>query len=106
MLPNCLESEKAELGSPATWPDISSGRSNFLGVARLGSPPLIRIVSLLRERPMASKPSSPNPMGSINLWHDAQAAFSTCAERRWRRVEGLSSVGSGRLVLTLGGGGG
>ena len=40
------------------------------------------------------------------MWQEAQSGFSTCAESRWRWVSGLSSVGSGSVVLTFGGGGG
>src|SRR4051812_42028662 len=45
-------------------------------------------------------------MGSIRRWQEAHRGFASWLDIRWRRVSGLSALASGRLVSTLGGGGG
>src|SRR5436309_16055372 len=64
--------------------------------------------SLIRHAPTASKFSSDNPIGSINLWQDAQGSFVRCSSSRCRTDNILASplVAFSLSAGTFGGGGG
>src|SRR5579884_1669551 len=62
-------------------------------VVLMGSP-----LSFVRQAPTALKLSREKPIGSIILWHDAQAGLARCASRR-SRTEGNFSPAIVSLVV-------
>ena len=62
-------------------------------------------VSIVRQRPTASKFSSASPIGSITPWHCRQPGFDRWLSSRARSVFGASPLGCDRSVSTSGGGG-
>src|SRR4029079_17926218 len=66
----------------------------------------VKPLSVVRYFPMASKFSSGNPSGSMNLWHTAHESTVMWTSSRWRLVIGVFVGRSTTAVLTSGGGGG
>src|SRR5258705_245649 len=62
--------------------------------------------SFVRQAPMASKFSSPNPNGSMRVWQEAQIAFLRCSSNCSRIEDDKPILASSRFGTSGGGGGG
>src|SRR6267378_2541089 len=62
--------------------------------------------SFVRQAPIASKFSSPNPKGSMRVWQEAQIAFLRCCSSCSRIDEDKPILVSSRFGTSGGGGGG
>src|SRR5262249_18708403 len=108
--PNSRGELKVESGIPTIDPLVSMGSITDLGCWRRPPPPWLAFANVSlnssRRMPMASYFSSPQPIGSIRLWHDAHVGLVTCSDIRSRLVCGCASEEGGRFVFTPAGGGG
>jgi hypothetical protein len=94
-------------GSASSAARSSSGLRTFVPS---GSSPMVSMAvrakrSMRRDLPVASKPSSTKPIGSMAAWHEKHCGFWRCTSSSSRTVAGfLSALVAGNASTFAGGG--